>query len=74
MEKPFSVTFSAGVAHFRGGSPPSSKELLALADKALYQAKEEGKNRVVVKRIVEKPEEEPRATMVRSEEKLFLFS
>ena len=40
------VTFSAGVAQL--GTDESQEELIGRADKAMYQAKQTGKNRVVV--------------------------
>lgn len=44
----FGVTVSAGVAHRRSGE--SLSELLRRADEALYRAKEEGRDRMVVAR------------------------
>ena len=38
------VTVSLGVTIYRGGEP-SASDLLALADAALYQAKQQGRNR-----------------------------
>ena len=42
---PFHCSFSAGVAESRGGA--SVPDLLAAADRALYRAKEQGRNQVV---------------------------
>jgi two-component system cell cycle response regulator len=42
------VTVSIGVATVSGGNPATARDLLALADKTLYRAKAEGRNRVVV--------------------------
>jgi len=42
------VTASIGVASFAAHQPESPQDLLAFADKALYQAKSEQRNRVVV--------------------------
>ncbi|HEY0846741.1 MAG TPA: GGDEF domain-containing protein [Noviherbaspirillum sp.] len=39
------ITFSAGIAEYHAGMPV--KELIELADRALYRAKEGGRNRVV---------------------------
>lgn len=43
--EPVSITFSAGVAEFRGSDTEES--VFDRADRALYQAKEDGRNRVV---------------------------
>jgi diguanylate cyclase (GGDEF)-like protein len=69
---PFSATFSVGLAFLRGGDVFTPKNVLEVADKALYAAKERGKNTVeMVKMAVE--ELYPKATMVHSDEKRFLF-
>jgi diguanylate cyclase (GGDEF)-like protein len=48
-EHPLKVTVSAGVATFSAGDDiASAEQLVAAADRALYAAKREGKNRVVV--------------------------
>ncbi len=41
------VTASLGVASYRFNEPNVQNDLLSMADKALYQAKEEGRNKVV---------------------------
>jgi two-component system cell cycle response regulator len=43
-----SVTVSLGVATISDLNPPEARDLLVFADKALYRAKAEGRNRVVV--------------------------
>lgn len=71
-EARFTVTFSAGVATMlchEGGLTPA--ELLRRADMALYQAKREGKNRVVAF-SVDKDIHETACTLVLAEEKRFL--
>jgi diguanylate cyclase (GGDEF)-like protein len=45
----FRVSFSAGVSESRG-STHNAAELVAAADKALYRAKDEGRNRIVLSR------------------------
>jgi diguanylate cyclase (GGDEF)-like protein len=44
---PHSVTVSIGVASLLGGDVSSSNALIEAADQALYQAKLQGKDRVV---------------------------
>lgn len=73
FDTPLYCSFSAGVATTRSRVPIKPSELMTLADKALYKAKELGKNRVVGQRAPSELEL-PKATMVRSEEKQFLFT
>lgn len=66
-------TFSAGVASLKGRSKANGQDLFEVADKALYQAKNAGKNQVrVTRQLIEF--EYDRSTMVHSNEKQFLFS
>lgn len=44
--KRINITLSAGVASYAGNYPSSYEDLIKKADKALYQAKNEGKNKV----------------------------
>jgi two-component system cell cycle response regulator len=46
-DKSFSVTISLGVATTTGQDVPSTSDLIRQADEKLYQAKHEGRNRVV---------------------------
>ncbi|WP_266168284.1 diguanylate cyclase [Dyella subtropica] len=46
IEREFTATFSCGIAEYRGGS--SSNDIYVLADKALYRAKQAGRNRVML--------------------------
>ena len=69
----FSVTFSAGLASYRGGVLLSVAEFVALADKALYQAKGQGKNRIVSAPLPDVDKVTTEATQVHANEKKFLF-
>lgn len=69
----FSVTFSAGVVTVMGRKNlPDAKTLLNDADALLYEAKRQGRNRVVTMRSEQKVSENP--TLVQAEEKQFLFT
>ncbi len=72
-EAGFSVTFSVGLATYRGGVSLDVAEFLALADKALYQAKGEGKNRIVSAPLPDVDKVTREATQVHANEKKFLF-
>jgi diguanylate cyclase (GGDEF)-like protein len=72
-KKAFSMTFSAGIsslALLEGAV--SAKKLLAGADAALYAAKSQGKNQVLLDRSGKQAQ--GRAGLVRSHEKQMLFS
>lgn len=73
VEKPVSVTASAGLACTKGRVPVSVEHLVELADKALYEAKAQGKNRVV-KAPIPDLFETPKSTLVHAREKQFLFT
>ena len=49
-EQPLFVTVSIGVAEFKPARIRSASQLIAEADKALYQSKETGRNRISVQR------------------------
>lgn len=69
----FSITASAGLAAYRGTPDMPPARLMELADKALYQAKAAGKNRL---NAAPAPDPDPalRRTLVRASEKRFLFT
>jgi len=48
--RPFQVTISLGVAAISGEANFTPRELIALADEKLYEAKRQGRNRVVAER------------------------
>lgn len=70
---PFRVTFSGGVATCSAGLICPAATLIELADKALYEAKQAGRNRILAHREPGSPDAE-RSTLVQSSEKQFLFS
>ena len=49
----FPVTISLGVAGSNGGERLDVESLVRVADAALYRAKEQGRNRVVVSTVAE---------------------
>ncbi len=49
-EGPLHVTVSIGVAEFKSEGMHSPSQIIAVADKALYQSKEFGRNRITVKK------------------------
>ena len=73
VDTPIRLTFSAGLACTKGKRPITADALYAQADKALYEAKTTGKNRLVSAPIADltvAPEE----SLVRADEKRFLFT
>jgi len=67
------ITMSMGVASYRGKLTPDPAKLVEEADKALYQAKRSGKNRIEAAPILDLVHaEEP--SLVHQNEKRFLFS
>jgi len=64
---------SMGLASYRGKQVPDQARMLAEADKALYQAKRDGKNRIEAAPILDLGHDVGQ-TQVRQNEKRFLFS
>ena len=67
----FFVTFSAGIVSIKGGIAYNMEKILDVADKALYEAKNTGRNKIIATQIL--GEEELKKSMVHSDEKYFLF-
>ena len=69
------IKFSAslGLASYRGKEVPDAAKLMAAADKALYQAKRAGKNRMECAPLLDLGQK-PDQTLVQQNEKRFLFS
>ena len=68
----FSVTCSVGLTCYKGAADITDKELIDLADEALYEAKTSGKDQVKVSKL---PflDNVPNDTLVQANEKQFLF-
>ncbi len=73
VDESVSITVSVGLACTKGRIPLSPQRFLDMADKALYEAKAAGKNRIVMAPIPDLLETSM-ATLVRSQEKQFLFA
>ena len=68
----FSVTCSVGLTCFKGTADITDKDLIELADEALYEAKKSGKDQVKVSRLPFM-DNVPNDTLVQANEKQFLF-
>jgi len=68
----FSVTCSAGLTCYKGSVDMNVKQLVNLADSALYKAKEAGKDRLEVS-VIPDIELVSKDTLVQANEKQFLF-
>ncbi|MFW5498327.1 MULTISPECIES: GGDEF domain-containing protein [unclassified Maridesulfovibrio] len=69
----FSITCSAGISCFKGMVEIEMQELVSKADKALYEAKESGKDQVCSADILDF-ETVTKETLVHANEKKFLFT
>ncbi|MFP4070905.1 MAG: GGDEF domain-containing protein [Desulfovibrionales bacterium] len=67
-----SPSCSIGVACYKGSVPINPKDIISEADKALYRAKEQGKNRIVSAVLMGYSISD--STLVKQEEKRFLLS
>jgi diguanylate cyclase (GGDEF)-like protein len=68
------VTCSVGIVSYKGRVSLETEKLIEMADKALYEAKAAGKDRVVTAPIPDMAESVIDKTLVHSNEKKFLFS
>jgi diguanylate cyclase (GGDEF)-like protein len=73
VDEPVGVTCSVGLVCTKGKTPLSVERFVDLADKALYEAKALGKDRIV-KAPIPDLMETPQATLVHAQEKQFLFT
>ena len=68
------LTCSAGIASYKGRVALTPAELVSLADKALYEPKQSGKDRHVSAAIPDMAAPLPEKSLVHSNEKKFLFT
>ncbi len=68
------ITCSVGLACYKGLGPLSSKDFVDMADKALYQAKDQGKDCIVKAPFKDIAPIFPEDTLVDAVEKSFLFN
>lgn len=73
VDAPLRMSFSAGLACTKGKAPITADALYAQADKALYEAKNTGKNRLISAPITDLAAP-PEESLVRADEKRFLFT
>jgi diguanylate cyclase (GGDEF)-like protein len=73
VDEPVGVTCSVGLVCTKGKMPLSVERFVDMADKALYEAKALGKDRIV-KAPIPDLMETPQATLVHAQEKQFLFT
>lgn len=73
VESPVGMTVSVGLACTKGKAPLSVDAFMDLADKALYQAKSQGKDRLV-KAPIPDLVDTSKDTLVHAQEKQFLFT
>ena len=73
VDEPVGVTCSVGLVCTKGKTPLSVEHFVDMADKALYEAKAQGKDRIV-KAPIPDLMETPQATLVHAQEKQFLFT
>lgn len=69
----FRISCSAGVASYRGAARVTPMAFFELADKALYSAKGDGKDRTTLAPMPD-VEQAPRPSLVQASEKRFLFT
>jgi diguanylate cyclase (GGDEF)-like protein len=71
--QPFKVTCSVGVVCWKARSMRNPPDLYDIADRALYEAKKSGKDRMEAELVSDRPDKQP-DSLVKSAEKRFLFT